>query len=215
MWVQKHLKIDLKNLYIQIKIQNISMEDFKEAIQKFQSQEREKIKQEYKAELDTLTQRVETLTTKLERICHRHSLYTMGVSEAANILTDLADDFKRLEVVHSDSLLDIVEEKEKKSDSPTLRRSLRNKHPPTEDVVNFHSIKDRIKSMKHDPQNFTGQLSSIGKKMAEYYRKSHNDKDPSKRDEKINDKHTSPVCVYSKEDWEYMDYLIKTCLNLE
>ena len=182
------------------------MEDFKEAIQKFQSQEREKIKQEYKAELDTLTQRVETLTTKLERICHRHSLHTKCVSEAANILTDL---------LHSDSLLNIVEEEEKKSDSPNLRRSLRNKHPPTEDVVNFHSIKDRIKSMKHDPQNFTCQLSNIGKKLAEYYRKSHNDKDPSKRDEKINDKHTSPVCVYSKEDWEYMDYLIKTCLNLE
>ena len=187
------------------------MENFKEAIQKFQSQEREKIKQEYKEELDTLSQRVEILTTKLERICHRHSLYTKCVSEAATILTDLADDFKRLEGVHPDS--NSVEEKEKKSDSPNLRRSLRNKHP--EDVVNFHSIKDRIKSMKHDPQNFTGQLSSIGKKMAEYYRKSHNDKDPSKRDEKINDKHTSPVCVYSKEDWEYMDYLIKTCLNLE
>ena len=190
------------------------MENFKVAIEKFQSQEREKIKQEFKDELDTLTQRVETLTTKLERICHRHSLYTKCVSEAANILTDLADDFKRLEVVHSDSLLNIVEEEEKKSDSPNLRRSLRNKHPPTEDVVNFHSIKDRIKSMKHDPQNFTGQLSSIGKKMAEYYRKAHN-KDPSKRDEKINDKHTSPVCVYSEGNWEYMDYLLKTSLELE
>ena len=190
------------------------MENFKVAIEKFQSQEREKIKQEFKDELDTLTQRVETLTTKLERICHRHSLYTMGVSEAANILTDLADDFKRLEVVHSDSLLNIVEEKEEKSDSPNLRRSLRNKRPK-EDLVNFHSIKDRIKYMKHDPQNFSKQLSIIGKKMAEYYRKSHNDEDPSKRDEKINDKHTLPVCVYAETDWEYMDYLIKTSLDLE
>ena len=80
------------------------MENFKVAIEKFQSQEREKIKQEFKDVLDTLTQKVENLTqenTKLKRMCHRQSLHTKCVSEAANILTDL---------LHSDSLLNIVEE---------------------------------------------------------------------------------------------------------
>ena len=69
--------------------------------------------------------------------------------------------------------------------------------------------------MNHDHQKFTKQLSTIGKKMADYYRKAHNGEDPSKRDEKINEKHTSPVCVYSENDWEYMDYLIKTSLELQ
>ena len=69
--------------------------------------------------------------------------------------------------------------------------------------------------MKEDPQKFIPLLPLVGKKMAEYYRNSHNGDDPSKRDEKINDKHTSPVCVYSKEDWEYVDYFIKATLNLE
>jgi len=79
----------------------------------------------------------------------------------------------------------------------------------------LHSIKDRISHMNHDHQNFTKQLSTIGKKMADYYRKAHNGEDPSKRDEKINEKHTSPVCVYSENDWEYMDYLIKTSLEIQ
>jgi hypothetical protein len=69
--------------------------------------------------------------------------------------------------------------------------------------------------MGKDPHEFTSQLPLIGKKMAQYYRKAHNNEDPSKRDEKINDKHTSPVCVYSEENWEYMDYLLKTSLELE
>ena len=172
------------------------MENFKEAIQKFQSQEREKIREEFRGKLDTLQQKVKNLTeknAKLERMWQK-------VGEAVNIfLTDYSESYN-----------------EKKSDSPNLRRSLRNKHlPPKEDLVNFQSIKDRIRNMKYDPQNFTHQLSSIGKKMAEYYRQSHNNEDPSKRDEKINDKHTLPVCVYAEEDWEYMDYLIKNSLNLE
>ena len=79
----------------------------------------------------------------------------------------------------------------------------------------LHSIKDRIKYMNHDPQTFSKQLSTIGKKMADYYRKAHNGEEPSKRDEKINEKHTSPVCVYPKPDWEHMDYLIKTSLDIQ
>lgn len=173
------------------------MEDFKTAIQKFQSQERKKIKQEFKNELDTLTQKVEKLTKENAKLKRIHK----KVSEASS-------DF-------CISLLNIVEAKEKKTDSPNLRRSLRNKQlPQKEDLVNFQSIKDRIKYLNHDPQIFSNQLPIIGKKMADYYRTSYN-KEPSKRDEKINDKHTVPVCVYSKNDWEYMDYLIKTSLKLE
>ena len=49
--------------------------------------------------------------------------------------------------------------------------------------------------------------------MAAHYRETHAGENPAKRDEKINDKHTSPVCVYGEDDWEYLDYLITTDLN--
>ena len=117
------------------------MEEFKTAIQKFQTQERKKIKQEFKNELDTLTQKVEKLTKENAKLKRIHK----KVSEASS-------DF-------CISLLNIVEAKEKKTDSPNLRRSLRNKQlPQKEDLVNFQSIKDRIKYLNHDPQIFSNQL---------------------------------------------------------
>ena len=163
------------------------MEEFKDAIEKFQLQEREKIKQEFRDKLNTLTQKVEELTKENARIYQK-------VTEATKS--------------YQASLLSLLEEKTDSPDAKTQSSS-------EENLENFHSIKDRIKYMNRDPENFSNQLSTIGKKMAEYYRKSHNDEEPSKRDEKINDKHTLPVCVYAKCDWEYMDYLIKTSINLE
>ena len=50
--------------------------------------------------------------------------------------------------------------------------------------------------------------------MAAYYRKTYKGKNPAKRDEKINDTHTHPVCVYGEDDWEYLDYLITTELKI-
>ena len=74
----------------------------------------------------------------------------------------------------------------------------------------LHSIKDRVKQMGYNPEKFDNtDLSYIGKQMAKYYRQSY-DEDPEKREEKINEKHNSLVCVYSKNDWAYIDKLINT-----
>ena len=173
------------------------MEEFKIAIQKFQAQEREKIKQEFKSELDILTQKVEKFTKEYAKL--KSKLESIHTKVSATII----------------SLKNMVEVEEKKTDSPNLRRSLRNQQlSQKEELENCQSIKHRIKYLNHDPQIFSNQLPNIGKEMADYYRTSYN-KEPSKRDEKINDKHTVPVCIYSKNDWEYMDYLIKTSLKLE
>ena len=80
----------------------------------------------------------------------------------------------------------------------------------------LHSIKDRIKHMNHVPQQFDNtDLVSIGRQMADYYRKTYSGKDPAKKEEKINEKHNSLVCVYSEADWEYLDYLITTTLKIQ
>ena len=82
-------------------------------------------------------------------------------------------------------------------------------------AVNLNSIKDRIKHMNHDPQQFDNKdLISIGKKMAEYFR-AYTGNDPQKKEEKINDKHNSFVCVYGEPDWEHLDYLITTTLKIQ
>ena len=176
--------------------------EFQNAIQKFQIQ----LEHELKEDMSDLKQKVTQLITennnlkqKLEEMDKYRDFYR-EISGALNTLLN-------------------VEEKEEKTLSPSkpdssnpVRWPLRNRQQPP---IILHSIKDRLRNMGKNPQEFTSHLPLIGKKMAEYYRKSHNNEDPSKRDEKINDKHTSPVCVYSKENWEYMDYLLKTSLELE
>lgn len=83
------------------------------------------------------------------------------------------------------------------------------------DAPVLHSIKDRIHNrFNQEPQNYAALLPTIGKKMAAYYRKTYKGKNPAKRDEKINDTHTHPVCVYGEDDWEYLDYLITTELKI-
>jgi len=80
----------------------------------------------------------------------------------------------------------------------------------------WHSIKDRIIHMNQDLQRFDNKdLCSIGKKMVTYYRNMNKGKDPPRKTEKINDKHNSLVCVYTKNDWEYLDYLIVTTLKIQ
>ena len=64
--------------------------------------------------------------------------------------------------------------------------------------------------MGYNSEKFANtDLVHIGKQMAFYYRKTYDEKDPKKREEKINEKHNSLVCVYSKNDWAYKDELIK------
>ena len=83
------------------------------------------------------------------------------------------------------------------------------------DAPVLYSIKDRIHNrFNQEPQNYAPLLPTIGKKMAAYYRKTYKGKNPAKRDEKINDTHTHPVCVYGEDDWEYLDYLITTELKI-
>jgi len=176
--------------------------EFQNAIQKFQTQ----LEQDLKEELSGLKQKVTQLTTENDTLkqkldeTDKYRVFYREISEALNTLLN-------------------VEEKEEKTLSPSkpdssnpVRWPLRNRQQPP---IILHSIKDRLRNMEKDPHEFTSQLPLIGKKMAQYYRKAHNNEDPSKRDEKINDKHTSPVCVYSEENWEYMDYLLKTSLELE
>ena len=80
--------------------------------------------------------------------------------------------------------------------------------------VELHSIKDRVKHMNLDLQQLDNKdLIRIGKKMAEYFR-NYTGKDPQKKEEKINDKHNSFVCVYGESDWEHLDYLITTTLKI-
>jgi len=159
--------------------------DFQTALQKFQTQERETIQAEFGEEVSLLKEKLDSKNRRLKLLEQENDKLKKGYQ----LVSDIISKFPYI--------------------SLTPGETLETKEPE------LHSIKDRIKSLKHDPQNFTNQLSTIGKKMADYYRKAHNGEDPSKRDEKINEKHTSPVCVYSKNDWEYMDYLIKTSLEIQ
>ena len=82
------------------------------------------------------------------------------------------------------------------------------------EAPDLHSIKDRVKHMGYNPENFSNtDLAHIGRQMSAHYRKTYDGSDPEKKEEKINDKHNSLVCAYSKVDWPYMDKLIKTNLD--
>jgi hypothetical protein len=82
------------------------------------------------------------------------------------------------------------------------------------EAPDLHSIKDRVKHMGYNPENFSNtDLAHIGRQMSAYYRKTYNGRSPEKKEEKINDKHNSSVCAYAKVDWPYMDKLIKTNLD--
>ena len=179
------------------------MEEFKIAIDKF--------RQETAKEIDTLTQAVAKLTEEnvnLRKVYDDAILFATSLLEVKNVVEAKGEKPNEVSTIATDEDVSTIATDEDVRVFLTRERS-------TADPIILHSIKDRIKYMNHDPQNFSKQLSLIGKKMAEYYRTAHNGKDPSKRDEKINDKHNSPVCVYPEENWEYMDYLIKTSLNLE
>ena len=169
------------------------------AIQKFQEQGREIVEAEFKQELDVLKQELVSKNKRLKFLEQENTKLKNGYHDLNNTLGVLVSDIISKSISDTFSL----------TDEKGLPLPLETKESE------LHSIKDRIKHMNHDHQNFTKQLSTIGKKMADYYRKAHNGEDPSKRDEKINEKHTSPVCVYSENDWEYMDYLIKTSLELQ
>jgi hypothetical protein len=169
------------------------------AIQKFQEQGREIVEAEFKQELDVLKQELVSKNKRLKFLEQENTKLKNGYHDLNNTLGVLVSDIISKSIFDTLSLTD-----EKGVPLPLETKE-----------SELHSIKDRIKHMNHDHQNFTKQLSTIGKKMADYYRKAHNGEDPSKRDEKINEKHTSPVCVYSENDWEYMDYLIKTSLELQ
>ena len=171
------------------------------AIQKFQEQGREIVQAEFKQEVDSLKQELVSKNKRLESLEQENTKLKKGYQLLNEKLGVLVSD------IISKSISDTLSITE--TDEKGLPLPLETKESE------LHSIKDRIKHMNHDHQNFTKQLSTIGKKMADYYRKAHNGEDPSKRDEKINEKHTSPVCVYSENDWEYMDYLIKTSLELQ
>jgi len=171
------------------------------AIQKFQEQGREIVQAEFKQEVDSLKQELVSKNKRLESLEQENAKLKKGYQLLNEKLGVLVSD------IISKSISDTLSITE--TDEKGLPLPLETKESE------LHSIKDRIKHMNHDHQNFTKQLSTIGKKMADYYRKAHNGEDPSKRDEKINEKHTSPVCVYSENDWEYMDYLIKTSLELQ
>ena len=179
------------------------MEEFKIAIEKF--------RQETAKEIDTLTQAVAKLTEEnvnLRKVYDDAILFATSLLEVKNVVEAKGEKPNEVSTIATDEDVSTIATDEDVRVFLTRERS-------TADPIILHSIKDRIKYMNHDPQNFSKQLSLIGKKMAQYYRKAHNNEDPSKRDEKINDKHTSPVCVYSEGNWEYMDYLLKTSLELE
>ena len=199
------------------------------AIQKFQEQGREVVQAEFQQELDGLKHELVSKNKRLELLEQENTKLKKGYEhlndKLGGLVTDIISKFisATLSITDEKGLplpLDSAEEEERsrqeaESDLEQSRfddddKGLETKEPK------LHSIKDRIKHMNHDPQNFTNQrLAVIGKKMADYYRKAHNDADPSKREEKINEKHTSLVCVYSENDWEYMDYLIKTSLDIQ
>ena len=197
------------------------------AIQKFQEQGREVVQAEFQQELDGLKHELVSKNKRLELLEQENTKLKKGYEhlndKLGGLVTDIISKFisATLSITDEKGLplpLDSAEEEERsrqeaESDLEQSRfdddKGLETKEPK------LHSIKDRITHMNHDHQKFTKQLSTIGKKMADYYRKAHNGEDPSKRDEKINEKHTSPVCVYSENDWEYMDYLIKTSLEIQ
>ena len=65
--------------------------------------------------------------------------------------------------------------------------------------------------MGYNPEKFANtDLVHIGKQMAFYYRKTYDEKDPKKREEKINEKYNSLVCVYSKNDWATLNRVTQT-----
>ena len=199
------------------------------AIQKFQEQGREIVEAKFKQEVDGLKQELVSKNKRVEFLEQENTHLKKGYKYLNEKLGGLVDIIsKSISATDEKGLplpLDSAEEEERarqesESDLEQSRfddlfcfddddKGLETKEPK------LHSIKDRITHMNHDHQKFTKQLSTIGKKMADYYRKVHNGEDPSKRDEKINEKHTSPVCVYSENDWEYMDYLIKTSLEIQ
>lgn len=169
------------------------------AIQKFQEQGREIVEAEFKQELDSLKQELVSKNKRLKFLEQENTQLKKGY-ETLN---------EKLGVLVSDIISKSISDTFSLTDEKGVPLPLETKESE------LHSIKDRISHMNHDHQNFTKQLSTIGKKMADYYRKAHNGEDPLKREEKINEKHTSPVCVYSENDWEYMDYLIKTSLEIQ
>jgi len=199
------------------------------AIQKFQEQGREIVEAKFKQEVDGLKQELVSKNKRVEFLEQENTHLKKGYKYLNEKLGGLVDIIsKSISATDEKGLplpLDSAEEEERarqesESDLEQSRfddlfcfddddKGLETKEPK------LHSIKDRITHMNHDHQKFTKQLSTIGKKMADYYRKAHNGENPSKRDEKINEKHTSPVCVYSENDWEYMDYLIKTSLEIQ
>ncbi len=174
------------------------------------TEEREKIKEEFRKEVDILKQKVAELTKENARY--------RKVYDNARIFSNSVLNIEEKEQLKEIQRLDkeVKECKENPESPKTGTWVLRKRRPSLkeDDSITFHSIKDRIRKMGEDPQHFIYQLSSLGKKMAEYYRNAHNGENPSKRDEKINDKHNSPVCVYAEEDWEYLDYLLRTSLGL-
>ncbi len=166
-------------------------QEIQTTIQKFQEQEREIIRAEFKKEVEDLKRELVSKNKRLEFLEQDNKSLKNGYQKINEFFTETISEFVSTTDEKKSPLH--FEEKEKE----------------------LQSVKDRIKHMNHNPHHFSKYLSAIGKKMADYYRKAHDGADPSKRDEKINEKHTSPVCVYSEEDWEYLDYLIKTSLNLQ
>lgn len=174
-------------------------QELQRAIQKFQAQGRQIVQTEFQQEVADLKQKLVSKNKRLEFLEQENTKLKKGYERLNEKLGDLITD------IISQSTPAILSETDEKG-APLLLETKES---------GLHSIKDRIKYMNHDPQTFSKQLSTIGKKMADYYRKAHNGEEPSKRDEKINEKHTSPVCVYPKPDWEHMDYLIKTSLDIQ
>lgn len=198
-------------------------QEFQTAILKFQIQERETIQTEFKEEVVALRQKLDSKNKQL-KFLEQENVKLKNVYQHINnnlggvMETTIETIVNHISKLISTSLRDTNMQRHLVETAKAHLFAGISTETETDEKGSeskLYSIKDRIKYMKHDPKNFTKQLSSIGKKMAEYYRKSHNGEDPSKRDEKINDKHTSPVCVYSEEDWEYMDYLIKTSLEIQ
>jgi len=166
-------------------------QEIQTTIQKFQEQEREIIQAEFKKEVEELKRELVSKNKRLKFLEQENKNLKNGYQKINEFFTETISKF-----------VSTTDEKE----SPLHFE---------EKEMELQSVKDRIKHMNHNPHHFSKYLPAIGKKMADYYRKAHDGADPSKRDEKINEKHTSPVCVYSEEDWEYLDYLIKTSLNLQ
>ncbi len=165
-------------------------QDLQKAIQEFQVQGRRIIQADSQRKIEDLNRELIDKNTRVKFLERENAKLKKG--------------YERLNENLGDLIKDIISQTDEKE--PAL--PLETKEPE------LHSIKDRIKYMNQDPQTFSKRLSPIGKKMADYYRNAHNGEEPSKRDEKINEKHTSSVCVYPEPDWEHMDYLIKTALDI-